>query len=181
MLKLELQCLVTWLEELTHWKRAWCWKRLKARGEGVTEDETVGKHHWVNGHELAQTPCPCPQRVGHDMTTEQQSCLSSLSGYEGHWPVLTLWTAQQPWTLYIYVLLLSSLPLPCSVYTRAVTYKYAYRYFICQHMPISLCIKQGFVFLVLTLPHLVGVWLIFKICYEAMLWLCYGSFTDINY
>ena len=97
MLKLELQCLVTWLEELTHWKRAWCWKRLKARGEGVTEDETVGKHHWVNGHELAQTPCPCPQRVGHDMTTEQQSCLSSLSGYEGHWPVLTLWTAQQPW------------------------------------------------------------------------------------
>ena len=26
--------LVTWCEELTHWKRLWCWKRLKAGGEG---------------------------------------------------------------------------------------------------------------------------------------------------
>ena len=24
----------TWCEELTHWKRPWCWERLKARGEG---------------------------------------------------------------------------------------------------------------------------------------------------
>ena len=26
--------LVTWCKELTHWKRPWCWKRLKAGGEG---------------------------------------------------------------------------------------------------------------------------------------------------
>ena len=26
--------LATWCEELTHWKRPWCWKRLKAEGEG---------------------------------------------------------------------------------------------------------------------------------------------------
>ena len=26
--------LVTWCEELTHWKRLWCWERLKAGGEG---------------------------------------------------------------------------------------------------------------------------------------------------
>ena len=25
---------VTWCEELTHWKRPWCWERLKAGGEG---------------------------------------------------------------------------------------------------------------------------------------------------
>ena len=24
---------LTWCEELTHWKRPWCWERLKARGE----------------------------------------------------------------------------------------------------------------------------------------------------
>ena len=24
----------TWFEELTHWKRPWCWERLKAGGEG---------------------------------------------------------------------------------------------------------------------------------------------------
>ena len=26
---------LTWYEELTHWKRLWCWERLKAGGEGV--------------------------------------------------------------------------------------------------------------------------------------------------
>ena len=26
--------LATWCTELTHWKRPWCWKRLKAGGEG---------------------------------------------------------------------------------------------------------------------------------------------------
>ena len=31
MLKLKLQY---WCEELTHWKRPWCWERLKAGGEG---------------------------------------------------------------------------------------------------------------------------------------------------
>ena len=34
MLKLKLQYLATWCEELTHWKRSWCWGRLKAGGEG---------------------------------------------------------------------------------------------------------------------------------------------------
>ena len=27
--------LATWWEELTHWKRSWCWGRMKAGGEGV--------------------------------------------------------------------------------------------------------------------------------------------------
>ena len=26
--------LATWCEELTHWKRSWCWERLKAGGDG---------------------------------------------------------------------------------------------------------------------------------------------------
>ena len=30
----ELQSLSTWCEELTHWKRHWCWERLKAEGKG---------------------------------------------------------------------------------------------------------------------------------------------------
>ena len=34
MLKLKLQYLGTWCEELTHWKRLWCWERLRAGGEG---------------------------------------------------------------------------------------------------------------------------------------------------
>ena len=34
MLKLKLQYLATSCEELTHWKRSWCWERLGAGGEG---------------------------------------------------------------------------------------------------------------------------------------------------
>ena len=34
MLKLKLQYLATWYEELTHLKRPWCWERLRAGGEG---------------------------------------------------------------------------------------------------------------------------------------------------
>ena len=26
--------LASWCEQLTHWKRPWCWERLKAKGEG---------------------------------------------------------------------------------------------------------------------------------------------------
>ena len=30
----ETNTLATWCEELTHWKRPWCWERLRAGGEG---------------------------------------------------------------------------------------------------------------------------------------------------
>ena len=33
-LKLQYFFLATWCEELTHWKRPWCWGRFKAGGEG---------------------------------------------------------------------------------------------------------------------------------------------------
>ena len=56
ILKLKLNTLATWCEELTHWKRPWCWERLKVGGEGMTEDEIVGWHHWLSGHEFVQTP-----------------------------------------------------------------------------------------------------------------------------
>ena len=48
--------LATWCKEPTHWKRPWCWERLKAREEGVSEDEMVGWQHWLNAHELEQIP-----------------------------------------------------------------------------------------------------------------------------
>ena len=43
MLKLKLNPLATWCEELTHWKRPWCWERLKAGGEG----DNRGWDGWV--------------------------------------------------------------------------------------------------------------------------------------
>ena len=54
MLKLKVQYFATWCEEPTHWRRPGCWKRLKAREEGATEDEMVGWHHQFNGQEFEQ-------------------------------------------------------------------------------------------------------------------------------
>ena len=34
MLKVNSSTLATWYEKLTHWKRPWCWERMKAGGEG---------------------------------------------------------------------------------------------------------------------------------------------------
>ena len=46
--------LATCYEEPIHWKRPWSGKDWKQE-KGVTEDEMVGWHHQVNGHELGQT------------------------------------------------------------------------------------------------------------------------------
>ena len=56
MLKLKLQYMDTSCEELTHWKRLWCWEGLGAGGEGMTKDEMAGWHHWLDGHEVEWTP-----------------------------------------------------------------------------------------------------------------------------
>ena len=45
MLKLKLQY---YGYLMTHLKRPSCWERLRAGGEGETEDEMVGWHHRLN-------------------------------------------------------------------------------------------------------------------------------------
>ena len=47
-----INSLATWWEELTHWKRHWCWERLRQEEKGTTEDEMVGWHHRLKGHEF---------------------------------------------------------------------------------------------------------------------------------
>ena len=37
------------------WKRPWCWKRWRQEEKGMTEDEMVGWHRWLNGHEFEWT------------------------------------------------------------------------------------------------------------------------------
>ena len=42
---------------LTHLKRPRCWERLKGMEEkGMAEDEMVGWHHGLDGHEFEQAP-----------------------------------------------------------------------------------------------------------------------------
>ena len=75
--------LATWFEELTHWKRPWCWERLKAGGEG--DDRrwagwmallTQWTWVWVSSRSWWWTGKPGvlqsmgSQRVGHNSATE---------------------------------------------------------------------------------------------------------------
>ena len=75
--------LATWCEDLTHWKRPWCWERLKAGGEGHNKgwdgwmaSLTQWTWVWVNSGGWQWTGRPGvlqpmgSQRVGHDWATE---------------------------------------------------------------------------------------------------------------
>ena len=50
--------LATWCEELTHWKRRWCWERVKAGGEGDDRgrDGWMASPSWLSEHEFEQIP-----------------------------------------------------------------------------------------------------------------------------
>ena len=68
-------------KELTHLKRPWCWEDWRRKEKGMTEDKMVGWHHWLDGHEFAQTlgvgegqvslDCCIPQGRKELDTTEQ--------------------------------------------------------------------------------------------------------------
>ena len=51
----ETPALAPWCEELTHLKRPDVGKDWRQEEKGTTEDEMVGWHHWLNGHEFTQT------------------------------------------------------------------------------------------------------------------------------
>ena len=81
--------MATWCEELTHWKRPWFWKRLKAGEKGIAEDETVGWHHQLYGHSLEKAlgigdwqrslVCCSPWGCKEMDMTEQMNWLTEVS------------------------------------------------------------------------------------------------------
>ena len=75
--------LATWCEQLTHWKRPWCWERLKAGGEGddrgwdgCMASLTQWTWVWASSRSWWWTGKPGVlqfmglQRVGHDWVTK---------------------------------------------------------------------------------------------------------------
>ena len=74
----------TWCEESTHWKRPWCWERLKAKGEEGSRgwdawmaSPTQWTWSWTNSEivrdrEALHAAVHGLQRVGHDLVTEKQ-------------------------------------------------------------------------------------------------------------
>ena len=92
MLKLKHQYFGHLMGRVDSFEKVLMLEGLKARGEGVAEDEMVRWHHRFSGHEFVQTlgdsgglgrqVCcsPCGRRAGHILATEQQQhFLESLS------------------------------------------------------------------------------------------------------
>ena len=78
-----INTLATWYEELTHWKRPWCWERLNAEGEGDNRgwdgwvtSLTRWTRVWASSRSWWWTGKPGmlqnmrSQRVGHNSATE---------------------------------------------------------------------------------------------------------------
>ena len=51
-----LNTLATWCEEPTHWKRSWCWERLRVGGERDDRGWDVWMASLADGHEFEQAP-----------------------------------------------------------------------------------------------------------------------------
>ena len=85
-----------WCEELTHWKRCWCWERLMARREGGNRGWDGQMASLTDGHEFEQTPGKPgmlqflgSQRVGHDLATEHTQAYLKACQIQSQW-VLSL-------------------------------------------------------------------------------------------
>ena len=84
--------LATWCKEPTHWKRLWCWERLKARGDG----DDIGWDGWM----ASPTPraysnsCPSSQWCGLTISSSviPFSCLQSYPS-TGFFPVSRLFAS----------------------------------------------------------------------------------------
>ena len=98
--------LATWYEEQTHWKRPWCWERLKVGGDGDNRgwdgwmaSLTQWTWVWVNFRSWWWTGRPGmlwfmgSQRVGHNWTTE----LNCTDGAAKSQIQLSDWTGTTAW------------------------------------------------------------------------------------
>ena len=94
----------TWCKELSHWKRPWCWGRLRTRGDEVTEDELVGWRHWLNEHEFEQT-------LGNNEGQGSLVCCSPWSHKEltwlKDWPSTTTHMNEEGWRTFLLMYRLS--------------------------------------------------------------------------
>ena len=75
--------LATWCEELTHWKRPWCWERLKQEEKGTTEDGMVGWHHWLDDMSLSKF---------WELVMDREALRAAVHGVSKNWTWLSDWT-----------------------------------------------------------------------------------------
>ena len=87
--------LATWCEELTHWKRPWCWERLRAEGEGGDRrwdgwmaSPTQWTWVWVNSGRYWWTEKPGIQSMGSQSWSWLSNWTTTAKWYSrGFWGI----------------------------------------------------------------------------------------------
>ena len=110
------------MRRLTHWKRPWCWERLRAGGEGGSRgwdgcmaSPTQRTWVWANSRRWWGTGKPGvlqsmgSQRVGHDWVTEQQPqwCYTQLL-FSSYWASGYSWGPDSSFSLKLFKVKLCS-------------------------------------------------------------------------
>ena len=97
MLKLNSNTLATWWEKPTHWKRPWCWERLKTGGEGNDRgwdgwmaSPTQWTWVWANSSRWWRTGKPGVLHAVHGVTKSWTRL--STPTHSTRW-----WYVQQAW------------------------------------------------------------------------------------
>ena len=70
--------LATWCKELTHWKRPWCWERLRSKGEGADRawdgwmvSLTQWTWIWANSRRQWSSEDPGVLHIAHEVAKSQ--------------------------------------------------------------------------------------------------------------
>ena len=76
--------LITWCEEPTHWKRPWCWERLRTRGKGVNR----GWDGWIESISMDLS-----LRKLQEMVKDREAWCPAVHGVPKSQTQLSSWTA----------------------------------------------------------------------------------------
>ena len=75
--------LATWCKQLTHLKRPHAGKDWGQVENGMTEDEMVGWHHWLNGYEFGKL---------QQLVMDREACCAAVHGFTNSQTQLSDWT-----------------------------------------------------------------------------------------